>query len=71
LEEAKDRIRSAFSASLLAGRSVVYVLHGHGTGGVLKSKLRQWLPKEKTLVDSFQGADAADGGDAFTRVQLR
>jgi DNA-nicking Smr family endonuclease len=50
---------------------VVYILHGHGEKGVLKQKVRAWLQSERTLVKRFSSADQADGGDAFTRVELR
>ena len=71
LREAQDKVKEKFSSSLLSGRPVTYILHGHGTGGVLKSKIRQWLQSERQLVKRFEPASAADGGDAFTRVELR
>ena len=70
LMDAQEKIRDKFSTCLLNGRSTVYILHGHGTGGVLKSKIRAWLRTEK-LVKSHAAADRSDGGDAFTRVDLR
>ena len=70
LMDAQEKIRDKFSTCLLNGRSTVYILHGHGTGGVLKSKIRAWLKTEK-LVKSHTAADRSDGGDAFTRVDLR
>jgi DNA mismatch repair protein MutS2 len=72
LMEAQAKIKDKFSACLLSGRGrFVYVLHGHGSQGILKSKIRGWLQSEKQLVKSFQPASAADGGDAFTRVELK
>jgi DNA mismatch repair protein MutS2 len=71
LDEARTKATEAFSRCLMSGRPVVYILHGHGTGGVLKTKIRNWLQSERSLVKSFQPADRADGGDAFTRVELR
>jgi DNA mismatch repair protein MutS2 len=71
LDEAKTKALAAFSRCLMSGRPVVYILHGHGTGGVLKAKIRSWLQSERSLVKSFQPADRSDGGDAFTRVELR
>jgi len=71
LEEAKDKAATKFSSALMAGRPVVYILHGHGTGGVLKTKIRNWLKTERQLVKKFQPADKSDGGDAFTRVELK
>lgn len=71
LMEAQSKIKDKFSAALLSGRRVVYILHGHGAGGVLKSKLRGWLKTEQQLVQRYGAADMLDGGDAFTRVELR
>jgi DNA mismatch repair protein MutS2 len=70
LEEAKEQARDMFSTSLMSRRPVVYILHGHGSG-VLKTKIRAWLKSERHLVKSFEPADPSDGGDAFTRVELR
>jgi DNA mismatch repair protein MutS2 len=70
LMDAQAKIRDKFSMCLMNGRSTMYILHGHGTGGVLKSKIRSWLKTEK-LVKSHAAADRSDGGDAFTRVDLR
>ena len=71
LMEAQDQAKAKFSAALMGGRSVVYILHGHGTGGVLKTKIRNWLKTERQLVKKFQPAAQEDGGDAFTRVELK
>ena len=69
-EEAKDLVRTKISKSMMNMRTTVFVLHGHGTGGVLKRKLRQWLKSEKKLVKKWGAADQSDGGDAFTRLEL-
>lgn len=69
-EEAKDRIKTKISKVIMRGQNVVYVLHGHGTGGVLKAKVRSWLKSERKLVKKWNPAEQADGGDAFTRLQL-
>jgi DNA mismatch repair protein MutS2 len=72
LMEAQAKIKDKFSSCLMSGRGrFVYVLHGHGPQGILKSKIRGWLQSEKQLVKTFQPASAADGGDAFTRVELK
>ena len=71
LEEAKDKAKTKFSSALMSGRPVVFILHCHGTGGILKTKVRNWLKTERQLVKKAQPADRADGGDAFTRVDLR
>jgi DNA mismatch repair protein MutS2 len=70
LSDAQEKVRDKFSTCFMSGRSVVYILHGHGTGGILKNKIRTWLKTEQ-LVKSFVPADRSDGGDAFTRVDLR
>ena len=51
--------------------AVVFVLHGHGTQGVLKSKIREWLKRDKQWVKNARPAEVSDGGDAFTRVELK
>lgn len=71
LEEAASKCKDKFSMSIMSGRPVVYILHGHGTAGILKKKIREWLKSERTLVKRFSPADQSDGGDAFTRVELR
>jgi DNA mismatch repair protein MutS2 len=74
-EQAKDKARDKFSRLLMDGRSnVVYILHGYGTGGVLRSKIRAWLQTEQqrgTMVKKWHSADSIDGGDSFTRVELK
>ena len=46
-----------------------YILHGHGTGA-LKTGLRRFL-KSDARVKTASPASHDDGGDAFTRVELR
>jgi DNA mismatch repair protein MutS2 len=70
-EEGKSMIKEKISRCLMNGQSVIYVLHGHGTGGVLKSKVRGWLKTERQLVKRFSPADQGDGGDAFTKIEVR
>ena len=69
-EESKRLCLYAFSNAAMSNRSVVYILHGHGTG-VLKKKLREWLNSDRQWVKSFRSADQEDGGDALTRVELK
>jgi DNA mismatch repair protein MutS2 len=59
-----------FSSVSLQGRHYVYLLHGHGTGA-LKTKLRDWLARERHYVKRFAPAEQSDGGDAFTMVELK
>lgn len=64
-------IRKRFNEALLRGNKRLYLLHGHGTGA-LKQGLRNWLKTSKgAVVKSFKAASIADGGDAFTVVELR
>ncbi len=69
-EESKRLSIDAFSKAVMQNRSCVFILHGHGTG-VLKKKIRSWLQNDRQWVKSFRAADQADGGDAFTRVELK
>lgn len=69
-EESKRLSLYAFSNAAMSNRSVVFILHGHGTG-VLKKKIREWLRTDRQWVKSFRPADQEDGGDAFTRVELK
>jgi dsDNA-specific endonuclease/ATPase MutS2 len=71
-EEARELVKDKISTSITSGRSsVVYVLHGHGTAGVLKSKIRGWLTSERQLVKRWAPAEQTDGGDAYTRLEIR
>ena len=68
-EEALEETSRFLDRMLQTGEPVGWVLHGHGTG-VLKKALRTWLPKQKE-VEKFRPANADEGGDAYTRVELR
>jgi dsDNA-specific endonuclease/ATPase MutS2 len=70
LEAAQEKIQSKISECMMSGHSSIYVLHGHGSGGVLKSKLRNWFKSETRLIMKYAPADGPDGGDAFTRLEL-
>ena len=69
-EESRQKSIAMFSRAMMNNRSVVFILHGHGTG-VLKKKIRAWLSNDKQWAKSFRAADQEDGGDALTRVELR
>jgi DNA mismatch repair protein MutS2 len=71
LLEAQEKVKDKCSMSLMSGRSVIYILHGHGTGGVLKNKVRNWLRTERSLVKRWEPAKQEDGGDSHTRVELK
>jgi len=70
VEDAQSKVTDKISQCLMNRQKTVYVLHGHGSGGVLKSNLRNWLKREKRLVKKWAPADSLDGGDAFTKVEL-
>jgi DNA mismatch repair protein MutS2 len=69
-EESKRKCIDEFSKATMSNRSVVFILHGHGTG-VLKQKIRSWLSTDRQWVKSFGPAEQADGGEAFTKVVLK
>ena len=73
LLEAQCIIEDFFSTSISNRRYVVYVLHGYGSGGVLRDKIRSWLnnKKKNTWVKKWKAADQSDGGDSFTCVELQ
>ena len=68
--ESRQLCITAFSTASMQDKSVVYILHGHGTG-VLKRKIREWLQRDRQWAKRFRAADQDDGGDAFTRVELK
>lgn len=69
--DAKQKCEEKFSQCMNQKSPVVYILHGHGTQGVLKEKIRDWLKRDRQYVKKWRPADAADGGDAFTLVELK
>jgi DNA mismatch repair protein MutS2 len=70
-EEARRKCENKFSRTMMSKDPVVFILHGHGTKGILKQKIRDWLKRDKQWVQKWSGADATDGGDAFTKVELK
>ena len=70
LEDAKDKVINKIGQCKREGQNSIFVLHGHGSGGVLKAKLRGWLKTERRLVKRWAPADSSDGGDAFTRIEI-
>uniref|UniRef100_A0A7S1BBG5 Smr domain-containing protein n=1 Tax=Corethron hystrix TaxID=216773 RepID=A0A7S1BBG5_9STRA len=71
VQEAASACLDAFSMAKMNGRRVVYLLTGHGPTGALKEGVRRWLGNERQKVKRYSGADQEDGGDAFTKVELR
>ena len=70
-EEAKRKCEDVFAKAMGRKNPVVYILHGHGAQGVLKRKIRDWLNRDRTWVQSYKSASAEDGGDAFTMVHIK
>ncbi len=68
-DEALEETSRFLDRMLQSGEPIGWVLHGHGTGA-LKKALRNWLPRQKE-VERFRPANADEGGDAYTRVELR
>lgn len=69
VDEALDTLEHFLDARAREGLKVVFVLHGHGTGA-LKTAVRAALPTSR-YVRRARPADADEGGDAFTVVELR
>mmetsp|Transcript_3431 Transcript_3431/g.6468 ORF Transcript_3431/g.6468 Transcript_3431/m.6468 type:complete len:886 (-) Transcript_3431:98-2755(-) len=70
-EEARRKCENMFSKFMTHKHPVVFILHGHGSKGILKTKIREWLGRERQFVKKFGPADPSDGGDAFTKVELK
>jgi len=68
VDESLEMLAEFLDKMTLEGRSVAFVLHGHGTGA-LKKAVRQWLPKSG-YVRAWRACDPGEGGDAFTIVGL-
>ncbi len=69
LEEATAEVEKALDATLLAGDARLRVIHGHGTGR-LRNGLREHL-RQHPAVASVRQADAREGGNGATIVELR
>ena len=69
VEEAFATLEQYFDQQILRGRKRIFVLHGHGTGA-LRSGVRGWL-SSSNYVASWRPANADEGGDAFTVVDLK
>lgn len=68
VDEALQDAEAFLDGLALQGFSTGWLLHGHGTGA-LKTALRRWLPTSR-YVGSWRPANADEGGDAFTVVEL-
>jgi len=71
LEDAKLKIVSKFDIAIRSNRFVIFILHGYGERGTLRTKIRNWLKSERQLVHKWKSADSSDGGDSFTKVELK
>jgi len=68
VDDALEKVDRFLDDASLQGRSVVFVLHGHGTGA-LRQAVRQHL-RTSAYVQEFGPATRSQGGDAFTAVRL-
>jgi DNA mismatch repair protein MutS2 len=68
LDEAIEEVDKALDEALLAGTRL-RVIHGHGTGR-LREGLREHLRKHRSVA-SARAADAREGGNGATMVELR
>merc|ERR1740124_1613543 len=71
LEDAKLKIVSKFDIAIRSNRFVIFILHGYGERGTLRTKIRNWLKSERQLVHKWKSADSSEGGDSFTKVELK
>lgn len=69
LHDAMDQIPLFLDRMTVEGRSVAFVLHGHGTGA-LKKAVRDYLPT-CGYITGWRPCDPGEGGDAYTIVGLR
>jgi DNA mismatch repair protein MutS2 len=69
VEEALERLDRYLDRAILAGRSEVRVIHGHGTGR-LRRAVRQHLRDHPTVAEQRPGGPA-EGGEGATVVRLR
>jgi DNA mismatch repair protein MutS2 len=69
VEEAFVTLEQYFDQQIIRGRKRIFILHGHGTGA-LRSGIRGWLSSSGYVAD-WRPANADEGGDAFTVVDLK
>ena len=58
--------------SLMAGRDVAFIVHGHGTGA-LRTAIRSHLatPAGQRVVEKFRPGEPTEGGDGITVAFIR
>ncbi len=69
VEEALELVDLFLARLVGRGELTGWILHGHGTGAI-KTAVRDWLPSCPTVA-RWRPADADEGGDAFTVVEVR
>lgn len=69
VEEATRRVEKFLDEAVLAGKSSVRIIHGHGTGA-LRRGLAEFLSSHP-LVDNISHEEPERGGDAVTIAELR
>jgi DNA mismatch repair protein MutS2 len=69
VEEALERLDRYLDRAILAGRSEIRVIHGHGTGR-LRRAVRQHLRDHPTVADQRPGGPS-EGGEGATVIRLR
>jgi len=67
-DEALEAAERFLDTMALARLSPAFLLHGHGTGA-LKNAVRAWLPRCRYAA-GWRPADADEGGDAYTVVEI-
>ncbi len=68
VDEALDRVDQFLDDASMAGRAVVFILHGFGTGALRKA-VRAHL-RQSPYVREQRSATRSQGGDALTAVRL-
>jgi DNA mismatch repair protein MutS2 len=69
LDDAIEEVERAIDAAIVAGDTRLRVVHGHGTGR-LRDGLREHLRSHRAVA-SIRAADAREGGNGATMVDLR
>ena len=68
VDEALDKVDQFLDDASMAGRAVVFILHGYGTG-VLRKAVRAHL-RQSPYACEQRSATRTQGGDALTAVKL-
>jgi DNA mismatch repair protein MutS2 len=68
-DEAVNNVDRFVDESLMAGRDVAFIVHGHGTGA-LRAAVRAHLASHKAI-DKFRPGEQSEGGDGVTVAFLK